>query len=386
MAEPRPRRRRFVLSLRALLLVILVAALWLGSWVNRSRNQQAAVLAVQSSPYFANVIYDDDVDYFPQETPWSRHVGRKVRSWVPRWVQANLGKDYFDPALAIAFSREDSAGPASNREVFRKLGLVRSLDQLNPNVEVVDADVERIAGLPNLKRLELLADCPRLTDASLRTLAGMPRLEALGIFNAPITDAGLSQFKGLHGLKSLVLGEAKPFDTGATRIAIDGSGFAELASLPDFTELEFHSQAITSEGLKHLGTLKHLKRLRLKGRSITDDDLRCLASLRHLESLEIVGSKIDGTGFKHLLGLSKLSYVCLEGPNITDAAVPFLAQLPALESVMIYGTKVTASGLEGFRGSPRLRQMGLIPAAPGDKKRLKQALPGCAIVDGGNVL
>ena len=113
MAEPRRRRRRFVLSLRALLLVILVAALWLGSWVNRSRNQQAAVLAVTSSPYFANVIYDDDVDDFPRETPWGLRVGRKARSWVPGWVRARLGQDYFDNALAIAFSREDSGGPSS---------------------------------------------------------------------------------------------------------------------------------------------------------------------------------------------------------------------------------------------------------------------------------
>jgi hypothetical protein len=369
-----------------MLLVILVAAVWLGWWVNGSHNQLAAVAAVKTEPYFANVIYDDDSDYFPQDTPVERRLGRKVKSWVPPWLQAKLGKDYFHNALAIAFSRKGASDGAGDREVFRKVALARSLDQLNPNVEVVDADVAHIARLPNLKRLALRAASPRLTDASLRTLAGMPRLEVLELHNAPVTDAWLAHLNGRQGLRSLLLGEATPFSTNRNMIAVTGDGFTHLAGLAALTELEIHSSALTGNGLKYLGTLKHLKRLKLKGGSITDDDLQFLAPLTNLELLEIVGSSIDGTGFRHLTGLANVNYVCLESSNVTDAAVPFLAQLPALQSVMIYGTQVTASGLEGFRSARRLSQMGLMPAVPGDSKRLKQALPGCGIINGGKVL
>jgi hypothetical protein len=287
--------------------------------------------------------------------------------------------------LAIAFSTRDATVPG-DREVFRKIALAQSLDQLNPNIEVVDADVAHIARLPNLKRLSLRADSPRLTDASLQTLAGMPRLEVLEIHNAPVTDAGLANLKGMRRLSSLLLGEARPFSAGDNMIAITGEGFTYLAGLPALTELEIHSAALTGDGLKHLASLKHLKRLKLKGGIITDDDLRYLAPLMDLESLEIVGSDIDGTGFRHLAGLSKVSRVCLEGPNVTDASIPFLAQLPALQSVMIYGTQVTASGLEGFRATPRLSEMGLFPAVTGDRKRLKQALPNCNVLNGGKLL
>src|SRR5260370_33964515 len=104
MADRRPRRRWFSLSLRAMLLVILGGAVWLGWWVNSSPNQQTAVAAVKTSPYFANVIYDDDRDYLPRDVPVDRWLGLKLKSWVPASLQARLGRDFFYNALAIAFS------------------------------------------------------------------------------------------------------------------------------------------------------------------------------------------------------------------------------------------------------------------------------------------
>ena len=367
-------------------LVIFASALWLGWWVNSARNQQAAIAGVETSPYSANVTYDDDPDYFPEDTSVGRRLARKAKSWIPLSLQAKLGKDFLYNTLAIAFSRDNGSSGAGDRDVLRKLSLVSSLDQLVPYVEVVDADVAHIASLPYLKRLELPEDCPRLTDAALLTMAGMHRLEVLEIHNAPVTDAWLAHLKGMRRLSSLLLGKAKTFTTEGTMIAITGDGFTHLAGLPALTELEIHSSAVTGDGLKQLGTLKHLKRLKLKAGSITDIDLRYLAALTNLESLEIVGSSIDGTGFRHLTGLTKVEEVCLEGSKVTDAAVRFLARLPALQSVMIYGTRVTGSGLEGFRAAPRLRQMGLYPAVAGDTKALKQALPKCNVINGGKSL
>jgi hypothetical protein len=386
MVNNRPRRRWLTLSLRATLLAILALSVWLGWWVNSARNQEAAVATVNTAPFSANAIYDDDPDYFPQDAPIGRRFGRTVKSWIPPWLRAKLGKDYVDNVLAIAFSRDGPPSGGSDIDVFRKIARVQSLDQLNPEIEVVDADVMEIARLPNLKRLALRASCPRLTDASLRTLAGMPRLEVLEIHDAPITDAGLAQLGTLRGLKSLLVGEARPFSAGGNSIAVTGIGLTGLTSLPALAELEVYSPALAGGALRHVGQLRHLRRLRLKGCSFTDDDLRYLAPLTELESLEVVGSCISGKGFGHLSGLAKLRDVCLESPSVTDEAVPLLARLPSLRSVMIYSSRVTAPGLEGFQSAPKLNQIGLIPAVTGDTKRLKQSLPGCSICNGGTVL
>jgi hypothetical protein len=220
----------------------------------------------------------------------------------------------------------------------------------------------------------------------MRLLAAMPRLQALEVKSAPISDAGLLHLRRTRTLRSLSLGAAQPFAGRANPIGVTGEGFAALADLPEFTELEIHSNALTRKGLDRIGAIRTLKRLKLKGARIDDDDLRSLAALTDLESLEIMAESIDGTGFRHLSGLSRLSSLCLEGAKINDEALPYLARLPALESVMIYHTRVIAAGLEQFRNSHHLKQMGLIPGVPGDLKRLKRALPNCSIISGGTSL
>ena len=377
-----------MLSVRTLLVLILALAVWLGWWANGARNQRAAVAAVTKEPYFANVMYEEEFAQASFSGLGGGRVGsaRREKSWVPASGESWLGKDYFHNVSAIAFSKDGNSAPSDDRETFRKIARVRNLDQLNPNVEVRDEDIARIARLPYLRILSLRADSPELSDDALGLLAGMPRLETLEIHNAPVTDAGLARLEGLRTLRHLLLGKAQPFDAGGNPIAITGEGFAHLTGLPALAELEVHSPALTGGGLGHLGGLRHLKRLRLRSATITDDDLRSLAGLTELESLEIFGAGIDGTGFRHLTELSKVSYVCIECPNVTDAALPFLARLPRLESVMIYNTRVTASGLEVFRSTPSLKQMGLIPAVQGDTKRLKQALSHCNVLNGGRSL
>src|SRR5262245_31708313 len=107
MASNRSRRRWLALSLRAMLVVILAIAVWLGWWVNSSHNQQVAVAAVESDPFSAGVIYDDVPDYFPQDVTAGLWLRRKVTSWLPAFIEARLGKDFFHSVLAVAFSRRD---------------------------------------------------------------------------------------------------------------------------------------------------------------------------------------------------------------------------------------------------------------------------------------
>jgi hypothetical protein len=388
MADPRPRRRWFVFSLRAMLLLILAVAVWLGWWVNGARNQQAALAAIRAYDVSVNISCANE--FFDITNGIGGGTGFKKETkpwWLPTVLESQLGRDYFHNVDSVAFG-EGSPAPGVTRrgDIVGEVARLGGLTQAALYFEVGDDDVARLSGMRSLKFLNLGKDSPRLTDASLETISRISSLETLQIHDAPITDSGLAHLSRMSRLKSLTLGEASAFSTGGSRVAVTGTGFAHLAGLPDLFELEIHSPSLTGDGLKQLGMLKQLKSLKLKGGSFRDDDLRFLASLTNLETLEIVGSTIDGTGFRHLSGLTNVTYVCLEGPNVTDAAIPFLARLPALESVMIYGTQVTASGLEGFRAASRLTQMGLIPGVTGDTKRLKRVLPGCGIINGGTVL
>ena len=47
MPDDRPERRRFTLTLRALMLLVLVAGVWMARQVNRAREQRAAVESIK---------------------------------------------------------------------------------------------------------------------------------------------------------------------------------------------------------------------------------------------------------------------------------------------------------------------------------------------------
>gem|GEM_PF-1443364 len=388
MTEPRRPswfRSAFRMSMRGVLIAVLVLAVWLGWWINSAREQQAALTAIRTYDTAANVMYD-----FQQEADWMGPFPFVEESppWWPRTIlERHLGPDYVHTVDSLAFGEGPPDAVRPRRpDILRDVARLSRLRQLSLYLPVGDADVSLLSRLRSLTSLELHAESPGLTDASLRTIGRMSNLEALSIHDAPVADAGLTHLAALPRLKSLTLGEARTFTPVANRLAVTGTGFAPLASLPSLTALEISSSALSGDGLKHVGALRHLTRLRIKGGSFSDDDLRLLGTLTNLESLEIVGSTIDGTGFRHLSGLPKLASVCVESPNVTDAAVPHLARLPALQGVMLYGTRVTAAGLETFQTSPRLKQMGLIPAVPGDTKRLKQRLPLCNINIQGKIL
>src|SRR4051794_35128958 len=165
MAIVRAGRRWLAPRLRTLLLGILALAVCLGLWVRSARDQEAAIAAVSTSPYSSNVTYDDDPTYWPERTPLTRRIGRALKSRVPDRIKAALGRDYFDTVLSVAFSGGESGGELRDREVFRRLGMVPSLDQVGAEIEAVDADVVHLARLRQLRWLEFRTISPRLTDA-----------------------------------------------------------------------------------------------------------------------------------------------------------------------------------------------------------------------------
>jgi hypothetical protein len=70
-----------------------------------------------------------------------------------------------------------------------------------------DADLKRLAGLKDLRELQL--NDTHVTDAGLKHLAGLPHLRLLYLAGTPVTDAGLQELLPLQELQELNLGSTR---------------------------------------------------------------------------------------------------------------------------------------------------------------------------------
>src|SRR4029077_6148244 len=82
MAEPAS--KRFVLSLRGAMLLILLCGLWMGWRVNRANDQRRAVAAIRRAGGGGG--YD-----------------QKGRPWAPAWLRKRLGDEFFQDVTSVQF-------------------------------------------------------------------------------------------------------------------------------------------------------------------------------------------------------------------------------------------------------------------------------------------
>jgi hypothetical protein len=86
-SSPRHRRRRFALSLRMLMLLVLVAGSFLGWRARRASIQRRAVAAIERAGGF--VMYDFEIG------PDGPKVGPKPQPWAPKWLRRAFGDEFF---------------------------------------------------------------------------------------------------------------------------------------------------------------------------------------------------------------------------------------------------------------------------------------------------
>ena len=142
---------------------MLVAGL-VFAWVHRARQQQAAVAALHKSNPGAVVLYE-------------RSHGNSVDSpsRVGAWLSKRLGVDYVHNVAGVELQYP------------------------------TDADIERLAALPQVRRLVLLRSVD-LTDKGLERLATCTNLRQLVLLDAEqVTDAGVLQLGRLKNLEYLQL-------------------------------------------------------------------------------------------------------------------------------------------------------------------------------------
>lgn len=176
-----PRRHCFRLtrfSLRFLLVIVTVIAIWLGVVTNGAGVQRRAAWIVHK--------YGGEVEY-----DWEDQ--KMAGPQAPRWLQEFLGDHYFQRLVSVRIWY--SGGTAESDEVADVLK-VQSLERLYLiRQSLSDHAFDRLVQLPNLRELALLDT--DLTDAQLLQLAskGLTRLDLRG---TRISREGAVQFRHLN--------------------------------------------------------------------------------------------------------------------------------------------------------------------------------------------
>ena len=248
-----------------------------------------------------------------------------------------------------------------------------------------DADVERIAAIPTVKRLDL--SLTYVSDRGVERLKALDELEDLNLSSAEfITDAAIAFLRGHRGLKTLNLRGTDVTDTS----------LAYIAELPQLKSLDIAFTQITDVGLEHLASLAQLEELNLGGDKISGVGLHVLKLLPKLRALSFYGiqrrnagwcwapvvtdleletiSLLGGLeelniGFGVALGAARpadLGPVDSEaecriagGTRVTDLGLAKLASLKKLRRLDVSGSSITANGVKTLAAFHDLRRLSL---------------------------
>jgi internalin A len=248
-----------------------------------------------------------------------------------------------------------------------------------------DADVERLADVTTLKRLDL--SLTYVSDRGIERLKALPQLEDLNLYAAEfITDAAVAFLRGHRQLKTLNLRGTDVTDTSLTYVAalselrgldisftqITDVGLEHLASLARLEDLNLGGNKISGVGLHVLKVLPNLKRLSFYGVQrrnagwcwapvMTDLELDTISLLSGLEDLNVGFGVGLGVPRPSDLGPADGEAECriAGGTRITDFGVAKLARLKKLRQLDLSGAAVTPTGLKSLAALPELQRLSL---------------------------
>jgi len=248
-----------------------------------------------------------------------------------------------------------------------------------------DRDMEWIAGLKDLKRLDLsltyvsdrgierltklehleelnLDTAESITDAAIAFLRANRSLRRLNLRGTDVTDTGLEYLSTLTGITALNIGETQITDVG----------LEHLADLAQLEELDLGGNKISGVGLDVLKLLPKLRRLSFQGIQrrnagvcwapvVTDAEMETIGLLTSLEDLNIgwgVGLGLPDPQAP-LRPLSEMDCHLNGGIRLTDLGIAKLANLKRLRRLDLSGSSITSAGLKSLSNLPRLERLSL---------------------------
>ncbi len=333
-AVPPRRRRRFRLTLRAMMLMVLILAVPLGWKVNKARRQSEAVKAVLRAG--GTVAYD----YEYGEDGRSKRVKEPPR-W--RWLISRLGVDVFHRVHRVAIK----GGKPIEMTIFEDLPDLRMIEVENTRLLFPDGPSSgQIAPLPWLKKLRL--DHTGITYSEMLRLASWSSLESVNLSEGVMSDEGLQVLRSLRRLKTITLNCEKATDRTLIDLGdhdrleslsmhgptIHDASLQALAACKNLSSLSITDAGeITDAGLNSLSGLAHLRRLYFGEFHPTERNMAALGSLVQLQGLFMWLIPIDNAGLAKLSKLTELKTFRFEGSKATDMAVYSLAKLKSLKDL-----------------------------------------------------
>lgn len=219
-----------------------------------------------------------------------------------------------------------------------------------------DGDLEHIAGIKSLKRLDL--SLTRITDLGIERLRPLTGVEELNLYACEhISDTSLAHLRHWKNLRRLNLRGADITDTGLAYVAshrhlealdisvtqVTDNGMEHLAELTGLRELTLGANKITGLGLHVLQLLPNLRKLSLSGLqmrnsgfwsvAVRDLDIDVITQLDQLEHLDAADLKLTDLGVKKLAALRRLHFLDLSRTQTGEAGVAALAGLGELRTL-----------------------------------------------------
>jgi hypothetical protein len=239
-------------SLRTFFVLLTMACVAGGWYLNRVQRQRAAVQAIEKQGglvLYDVVLVEDDLALL-------------IEHFNAQMVQFG----------GVVRQASDEPRPLSKSTLRGKLALVLGIDfvatpkRVTFDQSVVNPDLRPLHNLPQLERVQLY----RCSDpAMLKQLRGLRSLQSL-----ILTDRSLEDIRSLAKITQL------------RRLELNGTGVHDLSPLADLVDLEFLDISFTPvEDLSALSELSCLQSIALYQSKVTD--LKPLYQLRKLRSIEI---------------------------------------------------------------------------------------------------
>jgi hypothetical protein len=253
------------------------------------------------------------------------------------WLERLAG---FPDLRSLDIANADVRGPG-----LRHLGGLRALESINLTLTpITDDALPALSGLSSLKVLGLAST--KVTGTGLRALQGLKNLQNLNFHSTPANDAGLEWIGKMSSLTRLEIVHTRFTDAGTPHLSglvnlerlqlgsrqATGAGLAFLRELPKLRELDVHDGMLSLEGMRHVGTVKTLNVLRAYGGAGGDEGLAAIAELPQLETLILENIGVTDAGLAALSKLARLKKLTVHEPKVSEAAVTRLrTQLPSAE-------------------------------------------------------
>ncbi len=392
------KRRRFVFSVRTLIVAILVFGVVMGWKVRKAVTQKEAVAAVQKAGGY--VVYEDEIVN-------GKQTFRRNSFW-PEWLVARIGEEYFREVYEVDFYEEtmtdDELIPVGTLGRLQVLRLAGS--------KLTDAGLAHLKGLSHLRELNLEMATFPLTDASMIHLARLTALRKLDLHSSTlsgfkiqhrISNVGLAQLSKLVNLEEIALdGRSGISETGLMHLAklphlkhltilypieINDACLAEIAKMFALEKLIIGYGPITDAGVAQLAALTHLRELSPQGNAVTGTFLKDIRGLR-LEVLDLSSmNRVNDSLLRELKEMKSLRNLDIAATEVTDAGMAIVAGLPNLEKLNINTTLITDSGLSGLCGLKGLKALDVRSTRVSEEgvAKIKAAIPGLKIsTDFGN--